>query len=410
MKLEKRKISKRTVEALKVEKDTVFWDSELAGFGVRVYPSGSRHYVVKARARGKPAVRLTVGRHGVVTAEEARRRAALMISRIKAGEDPAPEPESSKRADSPTVGELAARWLEQHVETHCRPKTVEMYWLIVEKHLLPVFGKTPALCVTHGMVVEFHHALRGTPTMANHSVRVLSRIWNAAVARGDLPERTNPCRGVAGFRENRRERFLGEAEFRRLAGVLSCAESAGGVSVHAIAAIRLLLLTGCRKNEILRLKWSRVDFVAGELKLEKTKTGRRTVVLSPEAIEVLKGIPRIKGNPYVIPGQVEGKHLFNLTAPWKAVCRMAELEDMRIHDIRHSFASRALALGESLPAIGKLLGHSRVETTARYAHLGRDTVRAAAVRISESIAMDILPGYVPAGNSVPEPASANCGG
>lgn len=408
MKLEKRKILKRTVEALKVEKDTVFWDSELAGLGVRVYPSGSRHYVVKARAQGKSAVRLTVGHQGVVTAEEARRRAALMISRIKAGEDPAPE--SSKRADSSTVGELAARWLEQHVETHCRPKTVEMYWLIVEKHLLPVFGKTPALCVTHGMVVEFHHALRGTPTMANHSVRVLSRIWNAAEIRGDLPERTNPCREVTGYRENRRERFLGEAEFKRLGEALADWKNIGGVSIYSVSAIRLLLLTGCRKNEILRLKWSRVDFGAGELKLEKTKTGRRTVVLSPEAIEVLKGIPRIKGNPYVIPGQVEGKHLFNLTAPWKAVCRMAELEDMRIHDIRHSFASRALALGESLPAIGKLLGHSRVETTARYAHLGRDTVRAAAVRISESIAMDILPGYVPAGNSVPEPASANRGG
>ena len=398
MKLEKTRISKRTVESLRVEKDTVFWDSELAGFGVRAYPSRSRYYVVQARQRGRPAKRVTVGRHGVLTAEEARRRAAGIIARIKAGEDPSPESESARDADSPTVREIAERWMEQHVETHCKEKTMEMYRLVVNKHLLPTLGRRPALSVHHAAVVELHHSLRSTPTMANHCVRVLSRMWSAAEARGELPEGRNPCRGVTGYRENRRERFLGEAEFGRLGEALADWENLNGVSVYAVAAVRLLLLTGCRKNEILALEWDRVDLEAGELNLEDTKTGARTVVLSPEAVEVLEGIPRIEGNPHVIPGQVGGKRLMNLNAPWKVICERAGLEDLRIHDLRHSFASRALALGESLPAIGRLLGHRRVETTARYAHLGRNTVREAAVRISDSIADDVLPGYVPPGN------------
>ena len=397
MKLEKTRISRRTVESLRVEKDTVFWDSELAGFGVRAYPSGSRYYIVQARERGKPAKRVTVGRHGVLTAEEARRRAARIITRIKAGEDPSPEPESARDADSPTVREIAERWMEQHVNTHCKEKTRVMYRLIVDRHILPALGRRPALGVTHAVVMDFHHSLRSTPTMANHSVRVLSRMWSAAEARGELPEGRNPCRRVSGYRENRRERFLSEAEFKRLGEALADWKNIGGVSAYAVAAIRLLLLTGCRKNEILELEWERVDLKAGELKLEETKTGARTVILPPEAVEVLKGIPRVEGNPHVIPGQVKGKRLMNLNAPWRVICKHADLEDLRIHDIRHSFASRALALGESLPAIGRLLGHSRVETTARYAHLGRETVREAALRISDSIASDILPGYVPAG-------------
>ncbi|MDE0281281.1 MAG: tyrosine-type recombinase/integrase [Gammaproteobacteria bacterium] len=393
MKLERTRISRRTVESLRVEKDTVFWDSELAGFGVRAYPSGSRYYVVQARQRGQPAKRVTVGRHGVLTAEEARRRAGGIIARIKAGEDPSPEPESARDADSPTVREIAERWMGQHVETHCKPKTREMYRLVLEKHLLPALGRRPALSVTHAAVVELHHALRPTPTMANHSVRVLSRMWSAAEARGELPEGRNPCRGVTGYRENRRERFLGEAEFGRLGEALDDWENLSGVSAYAVAAVRLLLLTGCRKNEVLELEWDRVDLEASELKLEDTKTGARTVVLSPEAVAVLEGIPRVKGNPHVIPGQVAGERLKNLNAPWRVICERAQLEDLRIHDLRHSFASRALALGESLPAIGRLLGHRRVETTARYAHLGRNAVREAAVRISNSIAGDVLPGY-----------------
>ena len=387
-------ISKRTVEALKVGKDTVFWDSEISGFGVRVYPSGSKYYVVQTRAGGKAAKRVTVGRHGIVTAEEARRRAALIIARIKAGEEPAPEPLAVTLADSPTVGDLARVYLDEHVAARCKPKTAATYRLIVNRHLLPALGKTPALAVDHARVTELHHSLRATPVMANEVVGTLSRIWNAAENRGLVPEASNPCRLVVKNRERRRERFLSEEEFRRLGRLLAEAETRKGVSVHAVAAIRLLLLTGCRRNEILTMRWRDVDLEARELNLVDSKTGARTVPLSPEAVEVLLNIPRMDGNPYVIPGKVRGKHLRNLNDPWNLIRKRAGIEDMRLHDCRHSFASRALALGEGLPMIGKLLGHARVETTARYAHLARDSVRESAIRISDSIAADLLKGYV----------------
>ena len=387
-------ISKRTVEALKVGKDTVFWDSELSGFGVRVYPSGSKYYVVQTRAGGKAAKRVTVGRHGIVTAEEARRRAALIIARIKAGDEPVPEPQAVTLADSPTVGDLARVYLDEHVAVRCKPKTASMYRLIINRHLLPALGKTPALAVDHARVTELHHSLRDTPVMANQVVGTLSRIWNAAENRGLVPEASNPCQLVVKNRERRRERFLSEEEFRRLGRLLAEAETRKGVSVHAVAAIRLLLLTGCRRNEILTMRWDDVDLEARELNLVDSKTGARTVPLSPEAVEVLLNIPRMDGNPYVIPGKIRGKHLRNLNDPWNLIRKRAGIEDMRLHDCRHSFASRALALGEGLPMIGRLLGHAQVETTARYAHLARDSVRESAIRISDSIAADILKGYV----------------
>lgn len=397
--MKKMKISGRVVSALEVEKDTVFWDEEMPGFGVRAYPSGAKHYVVQVRTPGQAPTRVTLGRHGVIGARDARKRAALVISRIRAGlppVEPVPEPEAEK---GPTVGELARRWLEDHVDVHCKPETVKMYRLVVRKHIMPKFGRVPAASVDHQRVADLHHSLRRTPSMANNVLKALSRIWNAAEARGDLPEGSNPCRMVSKYRERSRERFLGEPELVRLGRALAGFGDGTKVSSRAVAAIRLLLLTGCRKNEILTLKWKEVDLEAGELHLGDSKTGARTVALSPEAVKVLSGIERIEGNPHVIPGNIRGKPMRNLNDPWKIVSKAAELEDIRIHDLRHSFASRALALGENLPAIGRLLGHRQVETTARYAHLADESVRASAVRISDGVADLVLPGWRPTGEN-----------
>ena len=388
--LRNRTISRRTVASLKSDRDTTFWDRDLPGFGVRVHPSGRKVYVVQSRAPGEAATRVTLGVHGVLTPEEARRRAALVIARIKAGEDPVPEPLAAKLAGAPTVAELAERYVKEHVEVRCKPATAEAFRLVVRKHILPALGSRSALAVTHREVTELHHRMSERPMSANLAVENLSRIYNAAEDRGLVPEGSNPCRLVVRHRRRRRERFLTDAEFRRLGRVLDEAETSKGVSANAVAAMRLLLLTGCRKREILNLRWDEVDLDAGELRLGDSKTGPRTIVLSPEAVSVLSRIPRLEGNPHVIPGRVRGQPLRNLNRPWAVVCARAGLEDMRIHDMRHSYASRALALGESLPMIGRLLGHSEVETTARYAHLAEDSVRDAAVRVSDSIAADFL--------------------
>ena len=388
-KLQRKSISKRTVEALSVEKDMVFWDSELPGFGVRVYPSGSKVYIAQTRARGR-SKRITVGRHGVITAEQARQRAALIIARVKAGEDPIPAPMALKPASGPTLAELAARYLEEHVTVRCKPSTAGQRRMALEKHILPDLGTMPVALVGRDHVTDLHYKLRGTPAMANLAVATLSQIFNKAEAWGLTPEGGNPCRFVVKYKERKRERFLSDDEFDRLGRVLNELEAECRVSVHAAAALRLLMLTGCRRNEIVTLRWADVDLDAGELRLAETKTGARTVALSPAAVTVLADLPRVPGNPRVIAGRKPGTRLSNINEQWHRVRTRAELEDVRLHDLRHSWASRALALGESLPMIGRLLGHSQVETTARYAHLARDSVHEAATRIAASIGADLL--------------------
>ena len=395
-KLKYRSISRRTVDALSVEKDTVFWDRELAGFGVRVYPSGSKVYVVQTRGPEGPK-RLTVGRHGVISADQARRRAAAAIARIKAGEDPGLSP--APRRESPTVAEVASRYLREHVEVRCKPATVGHYRTVVDRHIVPALGGVPIAALTPRHVSDLHYGLRERPYTANLAIDLLSQLIGQAEAWGLVPERANPCRQVQRYREGRRERFLTDVEFRRLGRVLDEMEAAGEAPVHALAAIRLLMLTGCRRNEVMNLRWEDVDLGAGELRLRDTKTGPRVVSLSPAAAEVLAAVPRFAGNPWVIVGSRAGQRLSSVHNHWHRIRARAELEDVRLHDLRHSFASRALALGESLPVIAKLLGHSQLRTTARYAHLGGDAVKEAAARVAEAIGADILPEHFGSGDT-----------
>ena len=239
-------------------------------------------------------------------------------------------------------------------------------------------------------VAEFHRRLYRTPSTANAAVKTLSHMYALAESWGAVPEGTNPCRSTVMYPARRRERFLTDTEFERLGRVLDEAEVRGGASPAAIAAIRLLMLTGCRKNEILALRWDDVDFREATLRLTDTKTGPRAVSLSPSAASLLAGLPRGAGSPWVFPGRKRGRPMRSVDDAWKILRARAGLDDVRLHDLRHSYASRALALGETLPMIGKLLGHRRMETTARYAHLARDTVRQSAERIADSIADDIF--------------------
>ena len=201
-KLNRRSISRRTVEALTVEKDTVFWDRDLPGFGVRVYASGTKMYVVQSRADGK-SVRVTVGRHGVITADEARRRAARIVNRIKAGEDPVAEPLPARLAGGPTVADLAARYMEEHVAVRCKGSTADGIRKLVDKHILSAFGRLPLLAVERERIVAFHARLSGVPYAANRAVAVLSRMYRMATSWGMVPDGTNPCRGCASFRRAR---------------------------------------------------------------------------------------------------------------------------------------------------------------------------------------------------------------
>ncbi len=383
------KLGKRVVDALAVEKgDAVFWDRELPGFGVRVYAGGRKVYVVQTRGPSGGPRRTSIGRHGDISAEEARKEAAVVIDRIKRGEDPHPPPP----APEPTVADLAERYIEAHVEVNCRPNTVEVFRRVIRLYIVPELGALALSAVERSHVSALHYKLRDKPYQANQTVSVLAKMFKLAEAWGMTPPGLNPCRRLRRYRERRRERFLTPEEYRRLGEMLDEAGRDGSVLASGVAAIRLLLLTGCRKNEIVALRWDDVDRAAGELRLSGAKTGARRVPLTPAVEAVLAGIPRLDDNPWVIAGRNPGDHLKNLDAIWLRLRARAGLKDVRIHDCRHSYASRALALGEGLPMIGKLLGHHKVTTTARYAHLARDTEKASAEKVGGSIGADVLNG------------------
>ena len=365
----------------------IFSDNELAGFGIRVYRTGRKVYIVQTRgpAGSKRAI---VGVHGEIRPEQARRDATGMIDRIKRGEDPVPkEPEAE-----PTVADLAKRYVEAHLEVNCRPGTVETFGRIVRLYIVPELGALPVSGVDRSHVAALHYKMRDKPYQANQTRDVLAKMFRLAEAWGMTPPRRNPALSIRRYKEHRRERFLTVEEYRRLGAVLAEAEADGSFLPSAIAAMRLLLVTGCRKNEIVTLRWDDIDRTAQEIRIPDSKTGARRVPLTPAVEWVLAGIPRVDGNPWVIAGKKPAAHLSNLDQAWARLRARAGLEDVRIHDCRHSYASHALAIGEGLPMIGALLGHRKVTTTARYAHLKRDTEKASAVKVGASIGEDIFGG------------------
>ena len=332
---------------------------------------------------------MSVGRHGDVSPDQARKEAARIIARIKSGQAPIPDPPKT----DPTMAELAERYQREHVAMHCKPATMRHYRIMLAKHIVPALGELTVADVERKHILAFQYELREKPTVANRALEMLIKMFNLAEAWELRPAGKNPCRFVRRYKvQPQHERFLTSEELHRLGQALDAAPAERLASQHGATAIRLLVLTGCRRNEILGLNWEDVDFEAGELRLPDTKTGARVVPLTPSAAEVLTVLSRVPGNPWVFPGRKRGTHQRNINDSWDRIRKRARLDGVRLHDLRHTFASRALALGESLTMIGKLLGHRKVQTTARYAHLAQDSVKASAARIAESLRADMARG------------------
>jgi integrase len=378
------KISKRAVDQLTPNHPkTILWDSELKGFGVRCRPSGARFYILKTRIGGQQRW-LTIGRHGSPWTPETARREALRLLGLKAtGLDPATQRDRQKGAI--TVAELGVKFLDEYVAQYCKPTTAELYRYAVELHINPVLGRQHVVDVTRPDVARLHHQLRDRPYQANRVLAVISKMMNLAEAWGLRPDGTNPVRHIKKNREAKRERYLTDEELQRLGTVLVDGHASQAESPFALAAIWLLILTGARLTEVLTLKWAYVDIENSVLHLPDSKTGAKPVYLNVAAISLLQSIPRMEGNPYVIAGKIAGARLINLQKPWRRLRKQAGLEDVRIHDLRHSFASVAVGSGMSLPMIGKLLGHTQPATTARYTHLAADPMRAASGLVGAKI-------------------------
>ena len=397
------KITKRVVDAAHPkEKDRFLWDSELKGFGLKVTPKGKKTYLVQYRLKAGSTKRFTIGPHGSPwTPDLARQEAIKVLGDVAKGIDPAAEKARAK-ADM-TVAALCDRYLVEATRSK-KPRTVKMDKGRIDGHVKPLLGRKLVSAVTKLDLEKFmldvaagktakreettelgYRNPRGGEGTANRTLGMLGSVFEFAIDLG--LRRDNPVRGVKKFKEKKLNRFLSNEELARLGEALRQAER-DGVNAFAIAAIRLLLLTGCRKNEVLSLKWTEVDVGQGFLHLADSKTGARSVPIGAPARALLSELPRVEGNPHVICGE-GGKHFVGLQKVWSAIRAMAGLNDVRLHDLRHSFASMGARSGESLLVIGKVLGHSTTSATGRYAHLSDDPVKAASEAIA-SKTMDLL--------------------
>jgi integrase len=260
---------------------------------------------------------------------------------------------------------------------------------MLERVIIPALGRHRVTEVTRADIAKIHHDLRHIPYDANRCLEIISKMFSLAEMWGLRPEGTNPRKHIKKYPEEKRERFLSAAELRRVGEVLREMEDEGVELPSAIVAVRLLILTGCRLGEIMTLKWEYVDFAGKALRLPDSKTGAKVVHLGQPAVEVLQKIERVEKNPWVIVGTKPGARLSDLQPFWQRVRARAGLKDVRIHDLRHTFASTAVAAGQGLPMIGKLLGHTQVQTTARYAHLAADPLKDAAERVASSLAQTL---------------------
>lgn len=394
------RITKASVDALRpAGREFMVWDTDVPRLGVRVRPGGARVYVLRLRAGGRQRW-ITIGHHGDPwTPETARDEADRIIGQaahVEALRETGAAPSSLRHPveardhgkATPTLEAFAQRYLEEYARPHKRPTSAAADEANLRRAILPALGKLRLDAVTRADVTRFHLSRKDTPTNANRCLALLSHMLNTAEKWGERPDGSNPCRHVDRFEESKRERFLSGEEMARLGKALGVVEKAGKVTPYGLAAVRLLVFIGARASEVLGLTWAAVNLKAGTVRLTRSKTGAKTLFLNPPARAVLASLPGEAGNPHVIVGGRIGKALTlsGLEQVWQDVRKEAKLQDVRLHDLRHSFASVAVAGGASLPILGALLGHSQAQTTKRYAHLAADPLKAASSAVGRSIA------------------------
>lgn len=400
------------------EKRYTIMDSKVRGFGLRVYPSGQKTWIFEYKGegggRGAPTKRITIGKaalkaddrtsdrgDAVMPPDKARAKAKELHARVQIGEDPQQAKMDARAADR--VLDLIPDFLGKHVELKRKPKTMAQYDDVLNRIVSPSIGKMRAKDVRRADVSKMHLKWKRTPYQANRAVAIVGSLFTWAEREGRVPEGHNPAKGIERFQEKSRERLLSAEECLRLGDAIRLAETDGlplpdepakrqsPIGEHVAAALRLYLFTGCRVSEILHLQWDHVDLERGMLFLPDSKTGRKPLVLNNPALQVLSDLTHV--GKYVIAGETAGeegeKPRADLKKPWAAVRSHAGLDDVRLHDLRHNFASFGAGGGLGLPVIGRLLGHRSTVTTQKYAHLDNDPLRKAANTIGSNIAAAI---------------------
>jgi integrase len=385
------KITISSITALKPGE--IIWDSEVRGFGARCQRR-DRVYIIKKRVNGKQR-QFTIGTHGSPwTPVEARNEARRILGEIASGQDL--HSLRAEKADRLTVAELAERYLNEYAIARKKQSSVSTDRSNLRNHVLPYFGDMLAAEVTIDYVNRFllrvsegkvgkrrgttHKGgaeVAGGKGVANRCRALLSKMFNLAEQWRIIPPNSNPVKHSLHFKEGAVERYLRDDEMERLGTVLARTVQDETTSIHLINAIRLLLLTGARLGEVQNLKWEHIDQQRKVAFLPDSKTGRKPLPLSDAALELINATPRLHGNPYVFAGRNDGSPIVNFRKPWARIRKEAGLGELRLHDLRHNFASAAINAGTPLAVVGALLGHKNVKTTQRYAHLAESVVHEA---------------------------------
>lgn len=421
-------ITKRLVDSLKPgPRAWICWDDELKGFGVQVLSSGTRSFVVQYRNAHQRQRRYTIGRYGAFTVDEARREARAVLQDAAKGGDPVEHRAASRAA--PDVAALLDRYLSDHVAKQNAASTAASVEWLIGKHIRPRLGTTKVAAVTSGDVAKLHRAMASTPRQANLALSVLSKAFRLAEVWHMRAKGSNPVPGIKRYAEVERERFLSGEELARLGATLATAEGEGlpwsvkdeasrhlpkdieqrrtVVSAGAVAAIRLLLFTGARLSEILSLRWVDVDFKAATIALPSRKgAGRKPHPANAAAMTILADLPRANGVEWVLPRTTDQtRHISKevLESAWQKVRRHAGIEDVRLHDLRHTVGTFAGQAGGNAFIVRDLLRHRNVAMTSRYVNADADPIRAMADVVGDRIAAGL------AGNASAEVVSINDG-
>ena len=407
--MSKVRLSKRAVDAFACDpgKDRTFlWDDAIAGFGLAAFPTGKKVFVAQYRQHGRSR-RIVIGDYGRLTPEQARSEAKKLLGAVESGIDPIDQRRAARAVR--TVNQVADDFMQLHARAKLKRSTATEYERLLKLYIRPALGSRRLIDVRRADLARLHSKLDHVPFAANRCIALMSAIWNWAGRRDEADASRNPAMGLERNKERARERYLKTDEYGQLGAALRLMETQGlpwdvdetkpnakhipknnrvtAPDPFAAAAIRLLVLTGARLREILDARWDYVDWDRGLMFLPDSKTGAKVLYLSDAAIAVLRAIPRLAGNAHIIPGKTAGAPRADLKRPWEAVNAAANLKGLRLHDLRHSFASMGAGASLGLPMIGKLLGHSQPSTTARYSHLDADPMRRAAATIGERISV-----------------------
>lgn len=378
------KLTQRLVNSFKPSgRDVFIWDDALPGFGVRVKPTGAVSYLIQYRNAFRATRRYTFAKAAEYKLEEARRKAAKLLGSVRDGDDPSADRKAGLRADK--VRELCDRYLSDHAEVHAKPSYLAEQRRLVESRIKPALGAKPIRAVTRADVQALHLKLRKTPYEANRTLAALSVIFKLAEHWKLRDEGTNPARGVARYREKRRERLLTDAEVARIYEAMREAERTRTLPDRAILAMRLLFSTACRAGEILGLKWAYIDRDNSDIVWPDSKTGHMRKPLTKETAALLESADKVVGNPYVCigPDRTGPLSIFALESAWRKLLKAAGVAHCGLHAIRHR-AATDIANDPTIPLhVGmKLTGHKTPATYFRYLHAHAEQAREAAEKVS----------------------------